>query len=372
MRFSNKRIASCTFARSGRIGRQHVDSLQKIVYSSLIRFVRHPRCIGNSVCPGNSRQEVVILKVHRLLSIVMHLLTRKRIGAQELADLFEVSLRTIYRDLETINSAGIPIVSYSGPNGGYEIMEQYHIDRQIVTLEDLRSIKTALNGLEASLRDPQLSDVIVKVGALITKAEQAKLEESGDELLFNANLWRGRQADNETIAKLRQAARFRYVVRIRYITAQGAEEVREVEPIGLAWKGYAWYLHAYCRLRQDYRTFRLTRIKHCQVLEERFAARGVGLKELDARWDASGAASPQIRMVLRFHPRQRVRVEEYFPPEEIEVDDEGYYRVDTVHAEDEWLYGTLLSFGPDVTVLEPDHLAQNVKQRALQIAGRYK
>ena len=67
-----------------------------------------------------------------------------------------------------------------------------------------------------------------------------------------------------------------------------------------------------------------------------------------------------------------MRVEEYFPPEEIEVDDEGYYRVDTVHAEDEWLYGTLLSFGPDVTVLEPDHLAQNVKQRALQIAGRYK
>ena len=312
------------------------------------------------------------MKVHRLLSIVMLLLTRKRISAQELAERFEVSLRTIYRDLETISSAGIPIVSFSGPSGGYEIMEQYHIDRQIVTLEDLRSISTALKGLASTLHDPKLSEVLVKVGALITKAEQAKLEESGDELLFNANLWRGKHADHETIATLRQAARFRHVVRFRYITAQGGEEDREVEPVGLAWKGYAWYLHAFCRLRQDYRTFRLTRIKHCRALEERFASRGVSLKELDARWDAENTASPQIRMVLRFHPRLRVRVEEYFPPEEIEVDDDGYYRVNTVHAEDEWLYGTLLSFGPDVTVLEPVRLAENVKQRALQIADRYK
>jgi predicted DNA-binding transcriptional regulator YafY len=124
-------------------------------------------------------------------------------------------------------------------------------------------------------------------------------------------------------------------------------------------------------LRQDYRTFRLTRIKECRTLEERFAPRGVTLQELDARWDAADAASPQIRMVLRFHPRLRVRVEEYFPPEEIAVDDEGYYRVDTVHAEDEWLYGTLLSFGPDVTVLEPARLAADLKRRALQIAGLY-
>ena len=226
------------------------------------------------------------MKVHRLLSIVMLLLTNKRIGAQELAERFEVSLRTLYRDLETINAAGIPVVSFSGPNGGYEIMEQYHIDRQIVTLEDLRSIMTALNGLEASLKDPQLHDVIAKVGVLITKAEQAKLEESGDELLFNANLWRGREADSGTISALRRAARFRHVVRFRYVTARGDEEEREAEPVGLAWKGYAWYLHAWCRLRRDFRTFRLTRIRDCRVFEERFAPRGVSLKELDARFDA--------------------------------------------------------------------------------------
>jgi len=107
------------------------------------------------------------------------------------------------------------------------------------------------------------------------------------------------------------------------------------------------------------------------VLEERFVPRGVSLKELDARLDAGGAEAPQIRMVLRFHPRQRVRVEEYFPPEEITVDEDGYFLVDTTHAEDEWLYGTLLGFGPDVAVLQPRHLADNVRQRALAIARLY-
>lgn len=311
------------------------------------------------------------MKVHRLLSIVMLLLTNKRVGARELAERFEVSLRTIYRDLETLGGAGIPIVSFSGPNGGYEIMERYHIDRQIVTLEDLRSIMTALNGLEASLKDQQLSDLVAKVGALITKAEQAKQEEFGDELLFHANLWRGRSADGETISTLRRAARFRQVVRFRYVTLRGEEEERETEPVGLAWKGYAWYLHAWCRLRRDFRTFRLTRIRDLRVLEERFAPHGVNLKELDERWEKQSAEAPQIRMVLRFHQRQRVRVEEYFPPEEIMVDADGYFLVDTTHAEDEWLYGTLLGFGPDVAVLEPRRLADNIKQRALAIARLY-
>ncbi|UUZ78753.1 HTH domain-containing protein [Paenibacillus sp. P26] len=86
------------------------------------------------------------MKLHRLLAITMLLLSRKRMSGQELADRFEVSLRTIYRDLETISRAGIPVISYAGADGGYEIMDQYRIDRQMVTLEELHSIVIALRG----------------------------------------------------------------------------------------------------------------------------------------------------------------------------------------------------------------------------------
>lgn len=310
------------------------------------------------------------MKVHRLLSIVMHLLTRKRVGAQELADLFEVSLRTIYRDLETINASGIPIVSYSGPGGGYEIMEQYHIDRQIVTLEDLNSVMTALKGLKSSLDDPELDKLIVKVGALITKSEQHRLDESGDTLLFDTNIWRGGHIDKTMVAELRTAARNRRVVSFTYINAEGRAEERLVEPIGLAWKGYAWYLYAFCRLRNDYRSFRLTRIKELKILGETFPNRGVTLAELDKRWGSAQEQHP-TPLRLKFHPRMRVKVEEYFPREEIMELDDGYLLVETVHNEDYWLYSTLLSYGTDVEVLSPARVADELKQRAKAIFNLY-
>jgi predicted DNA-binding transcriptional regulator YafY len=291
-------------------------------------------------------------------------------SGQELANLFEVSLRTIYRDLEDINSAGIPIVSYSGANGGYEIMEQYQIDRQIVTFEDLHSIMNALKGIQSSLDDPDLTDLMVKVGALLTKSEQSQLEEAGETLIFDTNIWRGGHVDRSMISRLRQAARNRLVVLFVYTNSEGMGELRTVEPIGMAWKGYAWYLYAYCRLRSDYRTFRLSRMKELVVSEERFIRRDMTLEDLDARWGKIDTAN-LISMVLRFHPRVRVKVEEYFPLEEITIAEDGYLIVRTEHAEDVWLYGTLLSYGTDVTVLEPKHFADSIKERALQIYSLY-
>ncbi len=183
------------------------------------------------------------MKVERLLGITMTLLSQRRVNAQTLADKFEVSLRTVYRDLETINAAGIPIVSYTGLDGGYEIMEQFRIDRQIVTFEDLQSILVALRGVRASLDDGEMDGLLTKIKALVAKSEQRMLEESGETLLFDTNLWHGGGLkDKSILASLRQAARNRSVASFLYTNTDGVGERREVEPIGLAWKGYAWYL----------------------------------------------------------------------------------------------------------------------------------
>jgi predicted DNA-binding transcriptional regulator YafY len=312
------------------------------------------------------------VKVHRLLAITMQLLNRKRMSGQELAEQFEVSLRTIYRDLETINSAGIPIVSYSGANGGYEIMDQYHIDRQIVTLDDLDSIMTALKGVQSSLDDRDIDHLLAKVGALIAKSEHTRLEEAGETLLFNTNLWRGAQLDKAILNQLRQAAKKRNIIGFGYPNSEGAIEERTVEPVGLAWKGYAWYLYAYCRLRGDYRTFRLSRIKELRIERETFPRRNVSLGELDAKWGNQAQATNNLTgVVLRFHPRMRTRVEEYFSPEEITVAEDGYFIVRSEHSNDSWLQGTLLSYGTDVKVLEPKQLADTIRERALEIVHQY-
>ena len=162
------------------------------------------------------------MKIQRLLAITMLLLSQRRINGQVLADKFEVSIRTIYRDLETINSAGIPIISYTGADGGYEIMEQFRIDRQIVTLDELQSILTALKGVQSSLNDQDMDTLLTKVKALVAKSDQNRMEESGETLIFDTNLWHGGGLrDKSMLTSLRQAAKNRTVITFLYTNSEG-------------------------------------------------------------------------------------------------------------------------------------------------------
>ncbi|UUZ78754.1 WYL domain-containing protein [Paenibacillus sp. P26] len=162
----------------------------------------------------------------------------------------------------------------------------------------------------------------------------------------------------------------RNVVRFVYTNAEGIAAERTVEPISLVWKAYAWFLYAYCRLRGDYRTFRLSRIKQLRIGMEHFLRRDVKLEDLDARWLKRERAE-YVRMVLRFHPRVRVRVEEYFGEDRIEVQEDGYLLVTAIHPVENWLYGQLLSYGSDVKVVEPKHLADTIKAQAERIFRQY-
>jgi predicted DNA-binding transcriptional regulator YafY len=301
----------------------------------------------------------------------MALLSQRRVNAQTLADKFEVSLRTIYRDLETINMAGIPIISYTGTDGGYEIMEQFRIDRQIVTFEDLQSILIALKGIQASLDDKEMDGLLNKIKALVARSEQHHMEELGETLMFDTNLWHGGGLkDRSILASLRQAASTRSVVSFLYTNTEGVGEQREVEPIGLAWKGYAWYLYAYCRLRSDYRTFRLSRISGLRIHLEHFANRGVRMEELDARW-GNKETGPLVHLLLRFHSRMRVRVEEAFGLDKVENQEDGSLLVKASYPDNHWMYGMLLSYGPDVQVLEPIFVAEKIKELGKQIYNNY-
>ncbi|QYR21374.1 YafY family transcriptional regulator [Paenibacillus sp. sptzw28] len=312
------------------------------------------------------------MKIQRLLGITMVLLSQRRVNAQTLADKFEVSLRTIYRDLETINTSGIPLVSYTGNDGGYEIMEQFRIDRQIVTFDDLQSILVALKGVQASLNDQEMDGLLAKIKALVARSEQTQMEEAGETLIFDTNLWYGGGLkDKSILASLRQASKNRTVVSFLYTNTDGIGEQREVEPIGLAWKGYAWYLYAYCRLRNDYRTFRLSRVSGLRVHMEHFTNRGVRMSELDARW-GNQETGPSVPLLLHFRSHLRVRVEEAFGLDNVEIQEDGSLHVRVSYPNNHWMYGMILSYGPDVRVLEPAFVADRIRNQGEQIANNYK
>ncbi|MEW9699804.1 helix-turn-helix transcriptional regulator [Paenibacillus sp. SI8] len=311
------------------------------------------------------------MKIERLLAITMILLSQRRVNATMLADKFEVSLRTIYRDMETINTAGIPIISYTGADGGYEIMEQFRIDRQIVTFNDLQSILIALKGMQSSLYDQEMDTLLTKVKALVARSEQNQMEENGETLIFDMNVWHsGGIKDKSVITSLRQATKNRSVASFQYTNTEGVGEHRSVEPIGLAWKGYAWYLYAYCKLRGDYRTFRLSRMSELRIHMEQFKNRGVTLAQLDAKW-GNKETGPAIHLKLRFRPRVRVRVEEAFGVGNVEVQEDGALLVRASYPDNHWMYGMLLSYGPDVLVLEPAFVAERVRSHAEQVVDAY-
>lgn len=313
------------------------------------------------------------MKTDRMLAIIMLLLNRKRVSATELAERFEISLRTVYRDLETIGQAGIPIISYPGAGGGYEIMEWFRIDKQIVTLDELTSIVSALKGVQSSLNDPQLESLLNKVGALIARGD-IEGERATEDLLIDLNPWRSDMDRKNTVMRIRVSIRENTLVQFAYRNKKQQLQERLVEPMTLMLKGFTWYLYGFCRLRNDFRTFRITRINNLKQLEERFQLRDHSLDELQDQWKQKYENQNDltwIQIKLRIDHSARIDAEDIFGVDAVTQHEDGTLRVHTKWRDESWLHFWLLGFGSRAVVLEPPELAERVVEEAQRIVDLY-
>ncbi|MDF2646683.1 MAG: DeoR family transcriptional regulator [Paenibacillus sp.] len=310
------------------------------------------------------------MKIDRLLAITMLLLNRRRISAKELSERFEVSLRTVYRDVEAINQAGVPVVSYAGMSGGYEIMDQYRLDRQFLSLDELQSIIVGLKGIRSTVGDQEISNLLDKVGALVAKSEQNTVANLNNQLIIDMNPWRGSNQDKEKLSTLRTSIKESTLISFQYITSQSEQSVRTVEPMGIVVKGFGWYLYGYCLLRQDFRVFRLSRMKEIEVLQRTFERKEGTLEQLDHTWGKRDSSS-LIKLVLHAQPNVRAQVEDYFRPEQIIVQADGSLMITATQPDEPWLHSMLLSYGPSLRILEPVHIAAIIKDKAEKIVQLY-
>ncbi|MDD9270669.1 helix-turn-helix transcriptional regulator [Paenibacillus sp. GCM10023248] len=310
------------------------------------------------------------MKIDRLLAITMLLLNRRRISAKELAERFEVSLRTVYRDVEAINQAGIPIVSYAGLSGGYEIMDQYRLERQFLSLEELQSIIVGLKGIRSTVGEQEIGNLLDKVGALVAKSEMNTASRLDNQLIIDMNPWRQDSQDQEKLGRLRTAIKESKQITFQYISSQSEQSVRTAEPMSIVAKGFGWYLYGYCLLRQDYRTFRLSRMKEIEVLDQTFERRADVAQPLQhgwGQWDSRAL----ITMVLHAQPSIRAQIEDYFQTKQIAYQPDGSMIVTAQQPNEPWLHNMLLGFGPGVRILEPSHLAAVIKEKAEKIVALY-
>ena len=310
------------------------------------------------------------MKADRLLSIIIYLLNRDLVSARELAERFEVSVRTIQRDMETIELAGIPIMTIQGPHGGYSLMEGFSLDRQLVGVEDLFHIITALSSVGASLPSKSIPQTIEKMKALLPGASQDEIGARNQKLIMDFSAFGGSVKQQELFRRLEHAIDNSILIAFDYTNNRFEAARRIVEPMTLAFKWRSWYLIGYCRLREDYRIFRLGRIKNLETQERHFSRR-----EFDAAAFIEQAQifSPEqsINLKLRFDACMRHLVEEFFPADKFTVEADGSLLTEACMPESGWVYGHILSYGEFVEVLEPAHIRKIIRSSAENIKKMY-
>ncbi|MCL2775699.1 MAG: YafY family transcriptional regulator [Oscillospiraceae bacterium] len=300
------------------------------------------------------------MKTDRLLSIVIYLLNHDKTSAAKLAEKFEVSKRTIIRDIEQISLSGIPIKSLPGANGGYSIMEGYKIDGQLISAEDQTSIITALKGFLSAYGNKRYNEVLEKISLILPKQQTQNIF-----LDFGAS-----GENDETQAKLKileKAINDKKAVNISYVNAYGGSTSRLVEPVVLNYRWYAWYLLAFCTIKQDYRVFKLVRISEIETTETAFSEdHGSPADLLEQAFQGDGRKSLEITMLCK--AEVKIQVCEYLSGTITETYENGDFimRMNVIEDERMW-FALLLSFGDKITVLEPEEVKIRLTNTAKKI-----
>lgn len=309
------------------------------------------------------------MKIDRLVSIIMLLLNQGRIGAGELAERFEVSPRTIYRDIDAINMAGIPVRSTTGGGGGFEIMPEYKLDKKVFSAADLSALLMGLSSLSNIVRGDELVHALAKIKSFIPADRAKDIELRADQIRIDLSPWMGSPVIPSCLETIQAALRENRLLTFDYIAHHGNKTARTVEPYQLVWKSSHWYFQGYCHQRNDYRLFRLSRISNLRLREETFAPRGYQKPILDfaETWEAI-----QIKIKLRIHKSVMDRVLDYCAYENFSPDGDEHYIVSFPFLENDYYYDILMGFGPRCECLEPAPVRAEMRRRIHDMAARYK
>jgi predicted DNA-binding transcriptional regulator YafY len=305
------------------------------------------------------------MKIDRLLSIVIMLLNREKISAAELAKKFEVSVRTIYRDVDTINISGIPVISYPGNNGGIGIMPNYKLDKQLLTLNDMVSILTALKGINATLEDKELDNAIEKITNLVPEDHSDFIFNN---IIFDIKPWGKSKNQSDKMKILYNSIVNLKTVKFEYVDRNENTTTRIVEPVCLVYKGYSWYLIAFCRNKNDFRTFRFSGIKKLEVWNENFLKRTFNYKDYAKE---SSENLEYIKLILKFSPKVKNLIEDYIEYENPVICENGFLQIEMNVPNGDWLNAMLLSYGDNVEIIEPASIRELIKNKAKNILKIY-
>ena len=307
------------------------------------------------------------MKSDRLLSIIIILTEKKMMSAPALADLLEVSVRTIYRDIETLNMAGIPIYTTTGKNGGIGILDSYKIDKQLLNLNDITSLLIGLNSINEIMPEKSLNSVTLKINSLLDEESKEDIKSRIAQLKISLT-----EKENlksiKTFEHIQSAIQLQKIVAIVYKDRMGRLTKRSIEPYRVLYKGNNWYLQGYCLVKNDFRTFRLNRISHLQITDTSFIPREIPIGRLNefqfCDHDISIAK-------LRIADQLKDRFLSLYGEECIIAECNEDCIVQIPIPMNDWGLNHILSFGEECQCLEPYELREALKLKLKKMLDSY-
>lgn len=300
------------------------------------------------------------MKTDRLIGILSVLLQEEQTTALKLAEMFEVSRRTINRDIETLCMAGIPIQTLQGTGGGIRIMDGYRVDRTILTSKDMRMILAGLRSLDSVSGSRYYSQLMEKL-----QAGSSEFLVGRDSILIDLSSWYkdSLAPKMETIQNAIEDAR---MIQFRYYSPSG-EQVRRIEPYYLIFRWSSWYLYGWCTDRNDYRLFKLNRMDRIQETEQRYDRREAPLPDLSDEKIFPGG----IRVKALFDRDQKWRLAEEFGPDSVTETEDGKLLFTADYTDLDNLVTWLLTFKDKAEVLEPIEARKMIAEAVKRMSAIY-
>ena len=300
------------------------------------------------------------MKNDRLFQILYTLLEKGSVTAPELASALEVSVRTVYRDVDALSMAGVPVYASPGKGGGISLMPNYAFDKALLSDEEQNQLLFALQSLRAT--ELPVGALLQKLGGMFQKPDVCWIE-------TDFSRWGMGRMDNEKFERIKTAILEKRVLNILYSGASGETSPRSVLPFKLVFKDKSWYLQAYCRKADDYRLFKISRIVELTVAQERFTRTFEDAPPVEVE---GGPPAAYEKLTLKFAPGAAFRVYDEFDRRHIKREADGSLLVEAAFPMDEWALCYLFSFGTRVEVLAPAKIRETLADYAREIYLHHK
>lgn len=300
------------------------------------------------------------MKNDRLFQLVYLLLEKGSLSAPALARELEVSVRTVYRDVETLSMAGVPIYTTTGKNGGISLTEGYSFDKTLLSDEEQNQLLFAVQSLKAA--DQQVDGLLSKLGGAFRKPSQ-------DWITVDFSRWGLKQVDSVRFGTIKNAILAKQVLQITYCGTSGEMTDRSIQPLRLIYKDKYWYLQGYCLKAEDFRLFKVSRIVELTPTKEYFT------RDYEGDIPPIELAVPpysNTNIKLKISARLAFRVYDEFDRESITVMPDGSMLVQANFPMDSWGVSYIFSFGTDVEILHPHELRYQLSEYAEKIALHHK